>query len=74
MQTGCKDWINLREYKDIQKIDEGHEVLLGFEDDQISEAKEREIQNWIDNEVYDEVEDEGQKAVSARWVITEQRN
>ena len=37
----------------------------------VKSAKEKEIQNWNDNHVYEEVEDKGQKVTSSRWVITE---
>ena len=69
--TGRKEWINLREYEDINKIEEGEEVLLGFEDDMVEKAKKKELNSWKENGVYDEVEDTGQKAVSTRWVVTE---
>ena len=35
----------------------------------ITAAKEKEFKNWRDNDVYCEVEDEGQNTVSCRWVI-----
>ena len=34
-------------------------------------AKQVELQNWKDMEVYEEIKDQGQKAISTRWVITE---
>ena len=40
-------------------------------EDIVMKAKEREMQNWIDFEVMDEVEDKGQKTISTRWVVTE---
>ena len=36
----------------------------------ISEAKGAELDSWIKQEVYDEVEDKGQNCISVRWVIT----
>ena len=35
------------------------------------QAKQVELQNWKDMEVYEEIEDQGQKVVSTRWVTTE---
>ena len=37
--------------------------------DFITAAKEKELKNWRDNDVYCDVEDEGQNKVSCRWVI-----
>ena len=38
---------------------------------EVIQAKQVELQNWKDMEVYEEVEDQGQKVISTRWVITE---
>ena len=35
------------------------------------QAKQVELQNWKDMEVYEEIKDQGQKAISTRRVITE---
>ena len=35
------------------------------------QAKQVELQNWKDMEVYEEIKDQGQKVISTRWVITE---
>ena len=40
-------------------------------DPDVVEAKKTELENWIDLEADDWVEDEGQKGISTRWVITE---
>ena len=37
--------------------------------DSITAAKEKELKNWRDTDVYCEVEGEGQNTVSCRWVI-----
>ena len=34
------------------------------------DAKQKELENWTENEVYEEVEDNGQDTISVRWVIT----
>ena len=34
-------------------------------------AKEKERKNWIDNSVYEEVDNMGQNYISARWIVTE---
>ena len=38
---------------------------------EILEAKQRELENWKNHNVYKEVEDNGQKVISVRWVITQ---
>ena len=35
----------------------------------IQAAKEKELKNWLDNDVYVEVEDENQHTITCRWVI-----
>ena len=69
--TGEKGWVDLKEYQDIEKIEDEEEMLLGFEDRKVIEAKEKELKSWKENDVYEEVEDMGQKAISTRWIVTE---
>ena len=69
--TGDRGWINLRNYRDIEEIRDEEEVLLGFENQVVLEAKEKELQSWRENNVYEEVEDNGQRAISTRWIVTE---
>ena len=38
---------------------------------EVIKAKQVELQNWKDIEVHEEIEDQGQKVISTRWVITE---
>ena len=38
---------------------------------EVVEAKLRELENWKNNTIFNEVEDERQSQVSVRWVITE---
>ena len=45
--------------------------MLGYENKNVIEAKAKELQSWRENNVYEEVEDMGQKAISTRWIITE---
>ena len=69
--SGDKGWINLRDYTHIERIEDEEEVLLGFENNKVLEAKEKELQSWKENNVYEEVEDVGQRAISTRWIVTE---
>ena len=45
--------------------------MLGYENKNVIEAKEIELQSWRENSVLEEVEDMGQKAISTRWIVTE---
>ena len=71
LETGDKGWVNLRDYSNIERIEDEEEILLGFEDKRVVEAKEKELQSWRENDVYEEVEDVGQRAISTRWIVTE---
>ena len=50
-----------------------NEVWLSIEvnKQEVINAKEKEIENLIKNDVYEKVDDEGQKAISCKWVITD---
>ena len=61
------DFENIESWKNLNE-----EVLLcKNETFEVVEAKLRELENWKNNKVYNEVEDDGQSQVSVRWVITE---
>ena len=47
------------------------EMIVLYNSDKIMEAKQLEIDSWNRNNVYQEVEDEGQETLSVRWVTTE---
>ena len=38
---------------------------------EILEIKQAELKSWIKHNVYEEVNDRGQKVVSVRWVISQ---
>ena len=42
-------------------------------DSEVIEAKRRELNNWKNFEVIDEIEDNSQKCISTRWVIVESK-
>ena len=69
------DWKEIEEWdkvKDDEKVDEIGEALLSDEivNDEMK-AKRRELENWRNFEVYEEVKNTGQKTISVRWVMTE---
>ena len=69
--NGWKGWYDLGSLKDLSATPDDQEVTILFCDDGSERAKEKEMQNWLENDVFEEVENKGQKAISVRWVITE---
>ena len=79
-----KYWFNIKNIKDDNMKCVNFEVIRGWknltteevlwantETFPVTEAKMQELQKWKDNDVYDEVPDNGQRRISVRWVITE---
>jgi len=72
-ETACSvNWMNVRDWR----VDsEPERVILCAdlkESDQIIiDAKNKELKALNDNQVYEEVEFEGQPTISSRWVFTE---
>ena len=72
-------WIDTRRFemkllKEMEEEEEGNEVMLceRLIKKEIEEAKEREIESWRENDVFEEVEwTEGMKVIKTRWIITE---
>lgn len=64
----CVNWKDdVEEWKII-----GENVLtVSTKDAEYIDAKEKELLNWKNLNVYEEVEDEGQDYVSVKWVLTE---
>ena len=61
------DFENVSSWKNINE-----EVLISKNETfEVTEAKLRELENWKNNKVYQEVDDENQSKISVRWVITE---
>ena len=46
-------------------------MLSKVERFEITEAKLKKLENWKNNNVYQELDDENQNKISIRWVITE---
>ena len=68
---GSVEWMNFDGVECVEIIPESEDRIVMFNSDETSKAKESEIQNWIRNQVYEEVDDLGQDSMSVRWVITE---
>lgn len=56
---------------DVQEWHPITEVLIASSanKENIQAAKEKELKNWFDNNVYSEVEDNNQHTISCRWVV-----
>ena len=72
-QPKCIDWQH--DVTDWEELcEQNAEVLVLFErfdDEAVTAAQKQELDNWKSNDVYQEVPDHGQHALSVRWVITE---
>lgn len=71
---GSIDWYDIKnDFDEFKLLPDNEEVLVlqTSSDDKIFDAKRSEIQNWIDNDVFAEVENIGQEYINVRWVITE---
>ena len=58
-----KGWKNIEE-EELIATPSGNNV-------EILEAKQAELNSWVKHNVFDEVEDRGQKVVSVRWLISQ---
>ena len=68
--TEC--WFDLhKDFIDLQEVPDNVELMVLFNSDNVRSAKQDEIKNWNENDVYEEVDDVGQSVISMRWVITE---
>ena len=65
--------VNNSEIQEIpEKAEETNDALMTYEDNnEVNKAKIRELNNWKDFCVYQEVQNTGQNALSVRWVKTE---
>ena len=68
---GSVQWYDFDKIDDLRNVPDSAEMIVMFNNDKVTEAKEKEIANWRENDVFEEVPDEGQKKLSVRWVITE---
>lgn len=69
---GSIGWYDLKkDVIDLQNVPDNEELMILFNNEDVRKAKEKEMANWNENNVYEEVEDEGQMTISTRWVITE---
>ena len=71
-ESGDVSWIDLSKHVEKwRELPDDEEILVVNNSGDTLSAKKAEIDNWKCNEVYEEVEDSGQTALSLRWVLTE---
>ena len=68
---GTVNWINMDTVADLKIIPESEERVVMFSSNEACLAKDKEMDNWLDNDVFEEVDDIGQERISSRWVVTE---
>ena len=61
----------MEKIQDLTFISDDTPMIILFNNGEVRRAKEKEITYWILNNVFEEVEDEGQPTITVRWVITE---
>ena len=57
--------------RDLEEVPEDVEMIVFFNTDEVTAAKEKEFISWRENDVFEEVENCGQDTISVRWVVTE---
>lgn len=73
----CVDWSELTDewHEDCEEEPE-QEVMLtntSIFDQDVVDAKDAELEKFHDNNVYNEVENEGQSTIGVRWVVTRRK-
>ena len=61
----------MNEVKDFEVVGEDIEMVILYNNNKIAEVKEEEIENWIANDVFDSVDNGGQRYMWVRGIITE---
>ena len=71
----CPSSVNWDEVKDWEQLQDQEKIIFFAAEEEMGQevvdAKEREIQNLRDNDVYEVVEFKNQSLISCKWVMTE---
>ena len=71
-ENGEETWMDfVNDINEIREISDEEEIMITCTKEKTMEVKSREIASWIENEVFEEVEWEGQDTISTRWIVTE---
>ncbi|KAK3875456.1 hypothetical protein Pcinc_019668 [Petrolisthes cinctipes] len=69
---GSIGWVDLEnDFSTWKVVDDNPEMLVLINLEDVLCAKDNEIANWQSNNVYEEVDDVGQDALTVRWIVTE---
>ena len=69
---GGVNWVDLdKDFTSWKIVNNEEEMLVLFNSSEVEAAKQREVSNWVENDVFEEVECKSQELLSVRWVITE---
>ncbi|CAL4145852.1 unnamed protein product [Meganyctiphanes norvegica] len=71
--SGMHGWFNIDTLKDVKVSGEDENVIL-YVNEEVQRAKEKELESWVDNDVFQKVRNKGQKSISVRWVVTTKQN
>ena len=70
--NGQESWLDFgKDVTETREMQEDEEIMITISDERTMEAKKKEMASWIENEVFEEVECDGQPTISVRWIITE---
>ena len=62
-----------KDFRDWEIVD-STEALVTCSEEVYQDAKEAELQSWSNHGVYEIVNDEGQKTMGSRWILTMKRD
>ena len=76
-EHGVSEWqaneVEQTEEPEHTSCDEGN-VMISSSNDDIDQAKKKELHSWIENQVYTQVPDQGQPKISTRWIYTNKKS
>ena len=72
--AGCKGAVDYQKNFRDWEIVESTEALVTCSEEVHQDAKEAEMQSWSNHGVYEIVNDEGQKTMGSRWILTMERD
>ena len=63
---GFTGWMDLSKVNDLALVPDDVEMIIMFNSEAVTRAKQKEVDKWKRHKVYEEVEDNGQDTMSAR--------
>ena len=72
--AGCKGAVDYqKDFRDWEIVD-SNEALVTCSEELYQDVKDAELQSWSNHGVYEIVNDEGQKTMGSRWILTMKRD